>query len=131
EEGLVLDDRPAERAGDLLQRIRNVYRIDSSERGGRNATRHGRWAEALGRKRLRLPVARTDHEQPFAVEAVRAGLGDDVQRGTGGPAVLGRKRVREHVDFLDGAERHGGDRRLAAPPFIVVRAVERERGGAA
>ena len=131
EERLVLDDRPADRAGELAQRIRNVHRVDRGERGGRDAGRHGRRAEALGRERLRLHVAGTAHEQSFAVQAVGAGLGDDVQRGAGGPAEFGGKRVREHRHFLDGAERHGGDHRLAAPRLVVVRAVERDRGRAA
>src|SRR5262249_45167315 len=99
EEGLVLDDRPADRAGDLLQRVRNVYRADCGERGWLDASRNGRRAEVLGRELLRLPVAGADHEQPFAVQAVRAGLGDYVQRGAGGPAEFGRKRVREHRYF--------------------------------
>src|SRR5262245_62848899 len=47
EEGLVLDDRPADRAGDLLQRVRNVYRADCGERGWLDASRHGRRAEVL------------------------------------------------------------------------------------
>src|SRR5262249_13188097 len=84
-----------------------------------------------GRELLRLPVAGADHEQSFAVQAVRAGLGDDVQRGAGGPAEFGRKGVRERRYFLDGAERHGGDRRLAAPPLIIGVAVEQYRGLAA
>ena len=37
EEGLVLDDRPADGAGDLTQRIGNVHRTDGSEGGGCDA----------------------------------------------------------------------------------------------
>ena len=38
EEGLVLDKRSADRAGELIQLIRNVHRVDRRERGGRDAT---------------------------------------------------------------------------------------------
>ena len=59
------------------------------------------------------------------MKIVRAGLRDDVQGGAGGPAEFGRERIREHVDFLYSAERHGGYGSLATPPFIIVSAVER------
>src|SRR4030095_2240735 len=65
EESLVLDDRPADRAGDLLQRVRNVHRADWGERGWLDASRHGGGEEVLGRELLRLPIAGTDHEQSF------------------------------------------------------------------
>ena len=74
-----------------------------------------RRAEVLGRERLRLHVAGTAQDTALAVQAVGAGLGDDVQRGAGGPAEFGGERVREHRHFLNGAQRHGGDHRLAAP----------------
>ena len=130
-EGFVLDDRPADRAGVLFKRIRNLHRADRPERGWQQAAQYGRRAEVGVRKRLRLPITRTDHEQSFAVQYVRAGLGDDVQCWARGPAEFGRKRVRKDRKFLHRADRHGRDRSLAAPPLIVVRAVQREGGRSA
>ena len=130
EEGLVINNRPAKGAGVLVQLIRNVHRVDRGERAWWDATRRGLGAKVLYPKRLRLPAATgTEQKQSFAMKFVSAGLGGDVQRGTGSPTELGRERVREHVNFLDSAHRHGGNRRLATPALIVVRAVERERGG--
>src|SRR5437867_7010631 len=107
-EGLVLDNWPANRAGKLLQCIRDVHGVDSLECGGRDAASHGRWAEALGREGLCLPAtAGTDQYQSFTVKFVRAGLGDDVQCGSRGPAEFGRERVREDRYFLDSTDRHG------------------------
>lgn len=80
-ESLVLDERPAKRAGALFQRIGNIYRIDRRECRRRDATRHGRWAKAFGRERLGLPAAGAKQIKPFAVKVVRARFGDDVQRG--------------------------------------------------
>src|SRR5439155_24322220 len=54
EKRLVLDERPANRAGDLRERIRNVHRVNSGERARRDAGRDRRWTEVLGRERLRL-----------------------------------------------------------------------------
>src|SRR5439155_691378 len=70
----------------------------------------------------------SDPTLPKRQPAISALLGDDVQPGAGGPTEFGRKSVREHLHFLDGANRHGGDRRLTAPTFIVVRAVNHECG---
>src|SRR5213594_1627952 len=68
----------------------------------------------------------SDPTLPKRQPAISARPGDDIQRGAGGPTEFGRKSVREHLHFLDGANRHGGDRRLTAPTFIVVRAVNHE-----
>ena len=130
QKGLIRDERRADRAGVLVQLVRNVRGVDGRERGRCDATRDRRCAEAVGAERRRLPAAGPGHIQSLTVHVVGAGLGDDVQRGASGPAELGGKRVRQHRDFLDGAERYGGKRRLAAPPFIVVGAIEHEGGSA-
>ena len=90
-----------------------------------------RGAVAVRREGLRLRAARPAQEQPFAADRVGARLGHDVERGTRGPAELGGERVRKDRDLLNGAHWHGGQHGLAAPRFVVARAVEHERGRAA
>jgi hypothetical protein len=68
---------------------------------------------------------------PSPWNCVRARLGDDVHRRAGGPSELGVESVREYGDFLHRSDRHRDQRRLTSPPFIVGRAVEHERRGAA
>src|SRR5262249_51273144 len=59
-EGLVLYCWATDRARHLLQRIRYINRIDGPERG-RCYTSRDRWrAEVPGRKRVSLPVTRTE-----------------------------------------------------------------------
>ena len=51
-----------------------------------------------------------------------------------GPAVQpnsAENALVKHREFLDGADRHRCEHRLAAPAFVVVGAVEHERRGAA
>src|SRR5258706_553781 len=86
------------------------------------------WCARSANRVLRVVIVkpidvRSEHKQSFTMQYVRAGLGNDVQRWASGPAEFGRKRVRKDRKFLDGADRHGRDRGLAAPPLIVVRAV--------
>src|ERR1051325_585409 len=131
EESLVFDDWTTERSGHLLQRVRNVYRVDRLKRRRHDARGNRARAKTFGRKSLGLPIARANQKHAFAMKRVGAGFGDDVQRRTGSPAKLRRESVRQHVDFLNRAERHGRNRRLAAPTFVVVGAVKREGGGAA
>ena len=101
------------------------------ERGRRGAGRDGIGTEVVRRERARLPAAGTEHVEKVAVEIVRAGLGDEVQRGSARPAVFRREGVGQDGDFLDGADRHRRHGRLPAPALVIARAIERERRGAA
>src|SRR5215831_6766351 len=79
-EGLVFDDWPTNRSGYLLQRIRDVNRIDSPKCSWCNAGKYGRRTEIPGRKSFSLPVTRPEHIDCLAVKQVRAGFCDYVQR---------------------------------------------------
>jgi hypothetical protein len=65
------------------------------------------------------------------MHVVGARLGDDVHRRAGGPAELRRERVGQHGEFLDRAERHRCEHRLAAPAFVVAGPIEHNGRGAA
>src|SRR5207244_2075408 len=100
---------------------------DRHETSWRNTTTN-RWrAEAFCREALRLPgTARTKHIQSLAVEFVRPGFRDDVQRRSVCPSEFGRERVRQHIELLNGAHWDCGDCCLTTPAFVVARPIKHE-----
>src|SRR6266566_274300 len=82
---LVLNDRGAERAAELLAAEIRLGRLEKS---------------------ARLQVLVTEKSEGRAVVLVRTGLGHHVNERPGGMAVLGGKLVGDDLKFLDGIFRH-------------------------
>ena len=69
--------------------------------------------------------------EDIAVEALAAGLGDDVDNGSGAGAVLGGEAVGEDGHLLYGVGGDVGEDGLAAPAVIRARSIDLEEGLAA
>ena len=75
-------------------------------------------------RRLRVPVAGTDHHERGSVDGVGAALGDHARDARGVPAELGGELIGDELHFLDGFEREAAGaqlrRALQREPLRVV-----------